>query len=47
MRNVLMLIIMLSLITGGIYRAGAAVVPDQAFLLFYSNDVAGETEPCG
>jgi len=47
MRNVLMFIIMLSLIAGGIYRAGAAVAPEQTFLLFYSNDVAGETEPCG
>jgi hypothetical protein len=47
MKKVLMLVIMLSLTAAGIYKAGAAVAAGQSLLLFYSNDVAGETEPCG
>jgi len=26
---------------------GEAIAAEQQFMLFYSNDVLGETEPCG
>jgi hypothetical protein len=42
-----MLIILLSLLTSGIFQACATVAAEQDLLIFYSNDVIGETEPCG
>jgi hypothetical protein len=42
-----MLIIILSLIPSGINAGGTSVAGEQNLLLFYSNDVTGETEPCG
>jgi len=47
MRRILMLIIMLSLAASGTCATGATVTGEQNLLLFYSNDVVGETEPCG
>lgn len=47
MRRIFMLIIMLSLTASGIYAAAATVTDEQNLLIFYSNDVIGETEPCG
>jgi hypothetical protein len=47
MIRLLMLIIILSLIPSGIYAGGTSVAGEQNLLLFYSNDVTGETEPCG
>lgn len=46
-RLYMLLIVMLSLITAGISATTAAVAAGQDLLLFYSNDVVGETEPCG
>ena len=47
MRRVIILILFLSLIPSGSTIAGSSVPDKQEFLLFYSNDVLGETEPCG
>jgi hypothetical protein len=47
MRHLIMLILFLSLIPSGSTIAGSAVAGEHKFLLFYSNDVIGETEPCG
>ena len=47
MRRSFMLIVLLSLITTGIYAADPTVAGEQNLLIFYSNDVIGETEPCG
>jgi len=47
MRHLCMLFLMLCLTASGIYAAGAALAGEQELLLFYSNDVIGETEPCG
>jgi hypothetical protein len=43
----IMLIILLSLIASKIQAADIADSGEQNLLLFYSNDVIGETEPCG
>jgi len=42
-----MLIFLLFLAVPGLYSIGATATGEQNFLLFYSNDVIGETEPCG
>ena len=47
MRYLFMLIILLYLIASGIYSADAKNAGEQNLLIFYSNDVIGETEPCG
>jgi hypothetical protein len=44
---VIMLIVILSLIAAEIKAAEIADSGEQNLLLFYSNDVMGETEPCG
>ena len=47
MRRLIILIIFLSLMPSGPTIAGSSVSGKQELLLFYSNDVLGETEPCG
>jgi len=47
MRRLIFLIIFLSLIPSGSTMAAPSVPDKQELLLFYSNDVLGETEPCG
>jgi len=47
MRSLFILFILLGLTVSGTSWAGAAATAGQNLLLFYSNDVAGETEPCG
>ena len=47
MRRLIILIIFLSLIPSGSTIAGSKDAGEQKLLLFYSNDVLGETEPCG
>ena len=44
---VIMLVVILSLIAAEIQAADLADSGEQNLLLFYSNDVIGETEPCG
>jgi len=46
-RSVIMLIVLLSLIAAEIQAADFSESGEQNLLLFYSNDVIGETEPCG
>jgi len=41
------LIFLLSLIAAKLQAADVPAPEDQNLLIFYSNDVAGETEPCG
>jgi hypothetical protein len=47
MRRLIILILFLSLIPSGSTIAGSTVSGEHNLLLFYSNDVIGETEPCG
>jgi hypothetical protein len=47
MIRVLVFILILSLTPSGFFVADASVTGEQELLLFYSNDVTGETEPCG
>lgn len=47
MIRLFMLLLILSLTPSGIYAAGTTIAGEQNLLLFYSNDVIGETEPCG
>ncbi len=47
MRPLFILFVLLSLALSGISAADATAAAGQNLLLFYSNDVAGETEPCG
>jgi hypothetical protein len=47
MRRLFRLIFLLNLAASGVYAAAAPVAGEQNLLIFYSNDVAGETEPCG
>ena len=47
MRRLIILIVFLSLIPSGSTIADSAGTGKQNLLLFYSNDVIGETEPCG
>lgn len=45
--SVLIFIVVLGLTASGIQAAVVADSGEQNLLLFYSNDVIGETEPCG
>jgi len=45
MRYILMLLVLFYLTISGINAAFAS--GEQNLLVFYSNDVIGETEPCG
>lgn len=47
MNRLIIFILLLSLIPSGTIIAGSAITDQQNLLLFYSNDVLGETEPCG
>ena len=47
MRPLFILILVLSLTATGLITANAEVSGEQNLLIFYSNDVIGETEPCG
>jgi hypothetical protein len=47
MRLLFILIVLLSLAATGLIPANAEVNAEQNLLIFYSNDVMGETEPCG
>jgi len=47
MKHLFMLIVMAGLLAAGIVAADTTVDPEQNLLLIYSNDVVGETEPCG
>jgi hypothetical protein len=47
MRRLIILILFLSLIPSGSTIAGSTAAGEHNLLLFYSNDVIGETEPCG
>ncbi len=47
MKRLFMLLLILILIPAGINAGGITVAGEQNLLLFYSNDVMGETEPCG
>lgn len=47
MRRLLLLFILLSLAVPGSPAAVAQTAGEQDLLIFYSNDVLGETEPCG
>lgn len=47
MRSLFLLISLLSLFVSGIYTACATISGAENLLIFYSNDVIGETEPCG
>jgi len=47
MIRLFMLLLILSITPLGIYAAGTTIAGEQNLLLFYSNDVMGETEPCG
>jgi len=47
MKHLFMLIVMTGLLAAGIVAADTTVDPEQNLLLIYSNDVVGETEPCG
>jgi hypothetical protein len=47
MRPLFILIILFSLAATILTTAKADVSGEQNLLIFYSNDVIGETEPCG
>lgn len=47
MKRLIMLFVVFILFAAEISAAGAALAAGQDLLLFYSNDVIGETEPCG
>jgi len=47
MRRLIIFILFLSLVPSGSTIAGSTVAGEHNLLLFYSNDVIGETEPCG
>ncbi len=47
MRLLFILIALLSLIATGLTTSNAGGSGEQDLLIFYSNDVIGETEPCG
>ncbi len=47
MRRLFILILFLSLAASGIHAAEESATGEQNLLIFYSNDVIGETEPCG
>ena len=47
MRLLLRLTVLLIIMVSEFYPAVAIGNGEQSLLLFYSNDVLGETEPCG
>lgn len=47
MKRFIMLFTLLYLLAPGICGAAASTPANQELLIFYSNDVIGETEPCG
>ena len=47
MRPLFIIIVLLSLTAPVLATATADVNDEQNLLIFYSNDVIGETEPCG
>jgi hypothetical protein len=47
MKRLLILIFFLVFFPGHAVPANSPVIGGQKFLLFYSNDINGETEPCG
>lgn len=47
MKRLLILLLFLTVIPTYTVLAKSDFTGGQKFLLFYSNDVAGETEPCG
>ena len=47
MRRLIILILFLGLVPSGSTIASSTVNGEHNLLLFYSNDVIGETEPCG
>lgn len=47
MRRLLMFMLLASLIAPGIWAADISVSGEQDLIIFYSNDVIGETDPCG
>jgi len=47
MRHLLMFVLLSSLIAPGIQAANMTVSGEQDLIIFYSNDVIGETDPCG
>jgi len=47
MKRFVILVLFLSLIPSWSSTAASSVSGEQELLLFYSNDVLGETEPCG
>ena len=47
MRPLFIIIVLLSLTATVLATATADVNGEQNLLIFYSNDVIGETEPCG
>jgi len=47
MRRLLMFVLLASLVAPGIQAADISVSGGQDLIIFYSNDVIGETDPCG
>lgn len=47
MRILLILTLCMTLIPSGLIHADTVETDGHNMLLFYSNDVLGETEPCG
>ena len=47
MRTIFLFMFLLSLTASGVYAAASPVTGEQNLLIFYSNDVLGEIEPCG
>jgi len=47
MRRLLMFVLLASLIAPGIRAADISASGEQEMIIFYSNDVIGETDPCG
>jgi hypothetical protein len=47
MRSVTILFLLYCIFAAGLALPGSPRAAEQKLLLFYSNDVLGETEPCG
>jgi len=47
MRPLFIIVLLLGLTASGIQAADLADPGEQDLLIFYSNDVMGETDPCG
>ena len=47
MQRLLMFMLLVSLIAPEIRAADISVSGEQDLIIFYSNDVIGETDPCG